>query len=140
MGSEEAIMPETSESEQVTCRKCHITFVPSFEFDFYPDGEDPKVGLCERCMMEEAFSKNQPETHGPVAIPAGYEETVCQPGKGKLTCSFLGMTPDFECLKGTAFEPELQRRRQEGSMGAQGDNCSGPPDFKVQIQPAQTTH
>jgi hypothetical protein len=105
-------------------------------FDFYRDGgDDPKVGLCENCMLAEAFSKDQPATHDPVDIPSGYEKTVCQPGKGKLTCSFLGMAPAFQCLKGTAFEAELQRRRQEGSMCAKGDNCSGPPDFTVQIQP-----
>jgi len=124
-------------SEQATCRKCNLTFVPSFTFDFYPDGEDPNVGLCETCMLNEALGRPKTPNNGPVPLPAGYEETVCKRGQRNLTCSFIGATGSgFHCLKGTAFEPEINRRRAEGSIGARGDNCSGPPDFTVRTQPA----
>ena len=124
-------MPETEVSEKCTCRKCNRTFVPSVAFDFYPDGEDPKVGLCERCMLKEALGGREP-SGDPVPVPDGYREKVCKMGKGPATCSFLGMTgSEFRCLKGSSMESIIQQRRQEDSMSAKGDNCSGPPDFKV---------
>ena len=122
-------------SKQVTCRKCRLAFVPSFRLDFYPDGEDPNVGLCERCMMAETLGPRTPNNE-PSPLPPGYEEAVCKLGKGEAACSFLGMTGDgVRCLKGSAFESEIRRRRGNGSIRAMGDNFSGPPNFAVQIQP-----
>ncbi|MDP1719223.1 MAG: hypothetical protein Q8L24_02240 [bacterium] len=37
----------------------------------------------------------------------------------------------FECAKNTPIEGIIWQKRIEGSMVAKGDNCSGPPDFKV---------
>lgn len=57
-------------------------------------------------------------------------ETVCQPGQGAATCSFLMIGPEgFCCAKGTGVEPILQRRRAERDMVALSDNCGGPPDY-----------
>ncbi len=124
-------------SKLATCRRCGLTFVPSFTFDFYPDGEDPNVGLCEKCVIDEALGKPKITSNDPVPLPAGYEKTVCKRGRRSLTCSFIGMTGDgFRCLKGSTLESEINRRRAEGSMGAKGDNCSGPPDFTVRTNPA----
>jgi len=114
---------------QVTCRKCKRTFVPSFMFDFYPDGEDPAVGLCESCLMAQAFANVSPRNE-PFELPAGYKDDVCRVGKGKATCSFLiAGAGGLCCAKGSTFEAPLRKRREEGSMGALGDNCSGSPDF-----------
>lgn len=116
--------------QEFTCRNCHYTFVPSFLFDFYPDSKNPKTGLCENCMMAEAFSTSRP-SRDPVPLPAGYKENVCKFGKGRVTCSFLGITTDgLHCLKNSSFESAIRQRRQENSMRAKGDNCSGPPDFQ----------
>jgi len=113
--------------EKRTCRVCEKTFVPSFIFDFYPDGEDPSVGRCERCMMTELFKKPDP-----VSVTPEHAETVCKSGKGEIACSFLGLGEGgFSCLKKSSFESAIQERRRAGSIGAKGDNCSGPPDFKI---------
>ena len=121
-------MSEASAAEQVTCRKCKRTFTPSFAFDFYPDGDDPKVGMCESCTMAAAFGAPSGD---PSPLPDGHEEGVCKKGQGAETCSFLGFgRGGFKCLKGSSFESAIQERRREGSMAAKGDNCSGPPDFR----------
>jgi hypothetical protein len=122
-------MSEPNE-EKCTCRRCDRSFVPSFAFDFYPDGDDPNVGLCERCMLKELFDKQEP--HGdPSPLPPGYVDGVCKKGQSKATCSFLGMTTDgFRCLKSSSLEKTIRQRLEEGAMVAKGDNCSGPSDFK----------
>ena len=63
-------------------------------------------------------------------IPADHVKAVCRLGEGKATCAFLtiGMG-GAECAKGDVFESAVRARLKTGSMGAQGDNCSGPPDF-----------
>lgn len=114
--------------EKVTCRKCQLTFTSSPTFDFYPDGGDRTTGLCENCMMGEAFAG--PSKKEPVAIPEGYRDTVCKMGQGGATCSFLMFGgSQFECAKGSPFESNIRQRLKEGSIRAVGDNCSGPPDF-----------
>lgn len=126
-------MPQTDLSEQVTCRKCHLSFVPSVLFDFYPDGQDPKVGLCERCVVNQALGVNDP-----TPLQPGQEVARCKFGQHKRTCSFLGVTgKGFQCLKGTAMETEIRKRREENSIKAKGDNCSGPPDFKPTLSPTE---
>lgn len=61
---------------------------------------------------------------------------VCKLGKGKATCSFLVFDADngFTCAKGTGLEKILAQRREQGTMRAQGDNCSGPPAFQTTAQ------
>lgn len=117
--------PNTGPKE-VTCRKCgHGPYVPSFSFDFYPDSEDPKVGLCERCMMTQAFAPKEPATP-----PEGHVRSVCKPGHGHETCSFMiAGAGGLKCGKGSAFENAIRQRLVEGTMNAKGDNCSGHPDF-----------
>lgn len=123
--SEESV----STKVQVTCRKCKLTFTPSFSFDFYPDGEDPTVGQCENCLMKETFAGTSSKS-GSSALPARYRDTICRVGKGAATCSFLLFGGnEFECAKGSTFEPPIRERLREGSMNARGDNCSGSPDF-----------
>ncbi len=123
-------MPQT-DNQQVTCRKCNLSFVSSFIFDFYQDdGDDPEVGLCENCMTSEALAPMGPSGN-PSPLPVGHDASVCKFGKGQETCSFLGISGDgLRCLKGSSFESAIKQRLQEGSMSAKGDNCSGPPDFK----------
>ncbi|MEK7640376.1 MAG: hypothetical protein AAB389_00040 [Patescibacteria group bacterium] len=59
-------------------------------------------------------------------------EKVCGLGKGEKTCSFLTMSAyGFECAKKTAIEKIIKERREAGTMNAQGNNCSGPPNFAM---------
>ncbi|GEM_PF-2275102 len=62
-------------------------------------------------------------------------KTLCKSGQGRLTCSFLAMAAPHGmcCAKGTAFESAIRSRRP--TMKAQGDNCSGPPDFTPNAKP-----
>lgn len=122
---------EQPQMTKVTCRECRLEFVPSPAFDFYPDDwdKDVNVGLCERCLMTKVFAPKP----SPVPVPEGYEDKVCKKGQKDLMCSYLGMMPKFMCLKGSNVEEIINERRREGSMGAKGDNCSGPPDFKSDI-------
>ncbi len=120
------VQPSPS-TEQVTCRKCHATYVPSFRRDFYADGADPKVGLCEACMMSKEFS---PQSQNPHPLPEGYEKTVCKLGQGAVTCSFLICGDNgFVCAKSSSFESGIRQRLVAGTLEAKGDHCSGSPDF-----------
>lgn len=73
-----------STDDKVTCRKCGHTYIPTFMFDFYPDGKDPKVGLCEKCMMTEVLAPKPLQ-----GIPTGHNKSVCKFGQGSATCAFL---------------------------------------------------
>jgi hypothetical protein len=57
-------------------------------------------------------------------------DTVCRPGCGASSCAFLMFGGGFECAKGGEFELFIRRRLADETMTAQGDNCSGPPDFQ----------
>lgn len=123
---------QTADDETVTCRKCHATYVPDFVNDFYADGADPKVGLCERCKMSEVFAVN---TNQPHPLPnEGHAKKVCKSGQSAATCAFLSAgggsgEVSFKCAKDSMIEVNIRQRLAEGTMGAKGDNCSGPPDF-----------
>lgn len=123
-------MSDKSESlakEEVVCRKCHAKYVPNFQRDFYPDGNDPKVGLCERCMMNAAFGASSPEPH---KLTDDHSERICQRGKGAVTCSFLMFGGNgFECGKSSSFEGGIRQKLAAGTLKSKGDNCSGPPNF-----------
>jgi len=57
-------------------------------------------------------------------------KTLCKMGKGEQCCSFLVMSGDgFSCAKKTDLAGHIYYRRSLGTMTAQGDNCSGPPNF-----------
>lgn len=121
--------PISGREEEVTCRVCHVTYVPDFINDFYADGTDPKVGRCERCVMSEAFGIN---TKSPHALPKGYEDSVCKIGKGTATCAFLTLGPEgVRCGKDSAVEKAIRERLAEGTMRSRGDNCSGSPNFTL---------
>jgi hypothetical protein len=121
------VATETKETpSQVTCRKCHATYTPSFVRDFYPDGDDPKIGQCESCMMAELFALKEP-----VLIQEDKLKSVCKLGGGVATCSFLCADGGgFKCAKGSSLELSIRERHEAGTMVAKGDNCQGPPDYK----------
>lgn len=122
-------MVETS--ELVTCRVCERIYTPSVQDDFYPDDDDPTKGRCERCLFAEVL---KPKPRDPVLLPSGYEDRVCKKGQGAATCCFLGMgghPTGMKCLKGSDFEPAIRENMTRGTMRAKGDNCSGPPEFKI---------
>ncbi len=51
---------------------------------------------------------------------------VCRLGKGKKTCSYLGMSADgMVCLKNGETQNAIDFRREMGMMKAMGDNCEG---------------
>lgn len=56
---------------------------------------------------------------------------ICKVGSGSSTCSYLMMGTGWECTKDTAFEYTINERRKQRTINAEGDNCSGSPDFKV---------
>lgn len=41
------------------------------------------------------------------------------------------METGFECAKGTNMEILLRKRRKDKTIRAMGNNCGGPPDFKI---------
>lgn len=66
-----------------------------------------------------------------MAIPDEHVDTVCRPGAGPETCAYLTLRPvddrmGYSCAK---FMPgvreAIEERLIEGTMKAQGDNCSG---------------
>ena len=115
-------------SIQVQCRKCKKEFEPSFSFDFYQDDkEGPGTGLCERCMMNEAF--NPPA----LELPGGEQRAieVCKRGCGRETCIFLSFSGAWEgagiwkCLKSTGLNNSLIEKARTGKMGARMIRCDG---------------
>lgn len=68
-------------------------------------------------------------------IADDHVKLVCQPGK-QCCCSFLTMhgSSGWTCVKAAGLEglkALIDKRRAEKSIRAMGDNCSGPPGFKV---------
>ncbi len=110
---------------KVTCRKCGKgPYTPSFIDDFYQDNvAGPGTGLCESCMMAEAFKPKEP-----VEIEKNHLKSVCKFGGGSSTCRFLVIAGDFKCTKGSGLHQTIEARAE--TMTAKGDNCGGPPDFK----------
>ena len=111
---------------EVTCRKCKATYTPTFMRDFYPDGADPAVGVCENCLMRQEFAPNDE----PASISFERVKTLCLLGHGSKTCKFLmagGREGGFTCHKGSQLGVKIQSLGS--SVDAKGDNCSGPPDF-----------
>jgi hypothetical protein len=114
---------EAIEETQVKCAACGREWVPSFAIDCYTiDGAE----LCEPCALPYMMKSPDPEP-----VDNARSQNVCKRGQGAVTCAFLGMHPGFVCLKHTPFEGMLRQRLAEGTMTAKGDNCSGPPLFKV---------
>jgi hypothetical protein len=113
---------ESQTAKSVTCRKCRRTYIPDFVFDFYPDGDDPSVGLCEKCMLDEAFE--------PKKIEQEKLTSLCRLGSGREACSFLmAGAGGFACAKGSASGALIYQRREVGTMNAIGDYCGGPPTY-----------
>ena len=69
----------------------------------------------------------------PVTVTPEQTVKLCKKAQGAKTCRFLtigGPEMDFQCAKGSEMHDYLNRRALEGNLKAQGDNCTGPPDFK----------
>jgi hypothetical protein len=67
-------------------------------------------------------------------IPNEHVEKVCKPGCGEETCRYLAsrQLPDYFCAKGDKdLLKFIELRVAQGTLGSKGDNCSGPPDYKV---------
>lgn len=72
------------------------------------------------------------------AVPTDrHLDSVCRPGHGGDTCAYLTMRPVaggsiWQCAKSDPIVTEAIRERlAQGTMKAQGDNCSGPPEWSV---------
>lgn len=82
---------------------------------------DARERYCGRCL----FVDDQ--------IHPDHVVKVCRPGSGPGCCAYLASVepPIYFCAK---VMPDLVRaireRMADGTMGARGDNCSGPPDYK----------
>lgn len=62
-------------------------------------------------------------------------DEVCRIGQGRSCCIFVGDAPQgLVCMKASVYATEMIQRKLTGQMKAQGDNCSGPPDFKQTVQ------
>jgi hypothetical protein len=63
-------------------------------------------------------------------------EAVCRRGQGEHACAFLALSAGWECAKGMpGVATVIRRRLDEGTMKAQGDHCSGPPQY-IEAVPA----
>jgi hypothetical protein len=82
----------SEESEYKTCRACKKIFIPDFFHDFYAD-EGGETGVCETCMMREAFAPRDP-----VHLEMPIVNDHCKPGKGAETCSYLVLSPGGKCM------------------------------------------
>jgi hypothetical protein len=58
---------------------------------------------------------------------------ICRIGQGGGTCAFLSFDPNtgFFCAKGTGLERVIFMRLAHGESRSKGDNCAGPPNFKL---------
>ncbi len=116
--------PTSEQTGQVTCSVCKKKWVPDFGSDCYNyDGVD----MCERCMYSFAFCIREPELVGEQHV-----NSVCRIGEAAQTCAFLLMSPKGPaCAKATSYENTIRRRLGENTSVAKGDNCSGPPVFRI---------
>ncbi|MBU6231096.1 MAG: hypothetical protein KGI45_01080 [Patescibacteria group bacterium] len=73
----------------------------------------------------------------PTPLSEDRVKTLCKMGRGPDTCSFLIAGTGMCCAKGSVFEQAILERRP--TMKAQGDNCSGPPEFKPNANPMDKT-
>jgi hypothetical protein len=55
---------------------------------------------------------------------------VCKLGSGPACCRYLAFAARFECQKQGELRAVIDARSAAGTMKAQGDNCTGAPDFK----------
>ncbi len=53
----------------------------------------------------------------------------------RLSAPFFMRSNAWECAKKTNFEEVLRKRRECRYPGAEGDNCSGPPNFEPTSKP-----
>lgn len=55
-----------------------------------------------------------------------FAKKTCKLFQDEKCCSYLACGPGgFECLKDTELEKVIDKRRDEKSMNAMGDNCKG---------------
>ena len=129
--SEEALA-----ENEVQCRHCHARYVPDVVRDYYSDDDSRTNGLCEQCFMTQAMTGSLPgATPDPTPLSDMTEhiEGVCKGEGGSSACRYLCMGDGgIACAKGSVIQSVIDGRAE--SMGAKGDNCSGPPDFKPSEQ------
>ncbi len=55
-----------------------------------------------------------------------YSKKVCKIGQGNACCRYIGADKQgLCCLKGTFFQPIVDRKVRAGEMVARADNCVG---------------
>ena len=113
-------------TEAMTCSKCATSYIPSPTRDFYEDPEVPGRYFCEKCITDPL------QLPPPVDITVERSLDLCRKSEKGGTCRFLvsGTESVFACAKNSNMHAFLNGRALEGKLKAQGDNCTGPPDFK----------
>lgn len=111
-------------NELVKCAVCGREDVPSFTLDYFTI-DDREV--CEPCAMAIYMKARD-------VYPISEKQVmdVCKAGQGAAACVFGGVSgKGYVCMKHSTLHDTLEARRKEGSMIAQGDNCTGVPAFRV---------
>lgn len=76
----------------------------------------------------------------PEQLTEDYIKSTCGMGKGEEACSFLAMgAGGFTCVKHQyPLRWGIDKRREEGTMRAKGDNCEGvfqpPKQFRLKAE------
>jgi len=110
--------------DEVRCMDCGSVYVPGLENDFYTEGDDPKIGRCEKCMVSKILSPRP----SPVIISEETSKEICKRGQGEDCCRYLmNNGGNWNCGKGSNFEAMINEKA--GTMSAKSNNCSGPPNF-----------
>lgn len=115
---------------EVECRNCQARYVPNFTRDYY-GGKDGHGGLCESCMMREAFSKI-PKRNPVLIVDDDRLNNSCLVHQGSKTCRYLAMGSEgMTCLKNSDMQSAIDQRAS--GMGSKGNNCSGPPEYLLAV-------
>lgn len=104
------------------------------EISYKPGSPNGMAPLLQRGTMGVRFSPRVLVMREITALSEEHTRLICKKGMGGNCCSYLAMTvPNtWACAKELPdIYPIIDRRRAEGTMVAKGNNCSGPPDFKV---------
>lgn len=106
--------------EKLKCANCGREEVPTFELDYFDvNGQQ----MCEPCAMPFLLGQKEP-----TEVANDHMNKVCRSGSG---CMYLVANPKFSCAKYTSLAHLLRENVKNGKMRSTGDNCSGPPSFKI---------
>lgn len=121
MMSQEDNCPALEQDDDILeCAECGVRYRPSLSRDFYP--RDGGGYDCEECMLRKNFVLPKP-----VSVDDKRAKDICKYGRGPEACRYLMMGDGLHCAKGSDFQSAIDERAPD--MRAQGDNCSGQPDF-----------